>query len=84
MYSGKSRLCSSYAWDTALKFIDGENGTYAVNSEGDNCGTNKLENTGYHAEKNIYDMGGNISEWTTEKSTSTTIPLVNRRWFLWI
>ena len=27
MYEGKSRLCSSYAWDTALKFIDGANGT---------------------------------------------------------
>ena len=62
MYAGKSKLCSSYAWDMALKFIDGESGTYAVNSIGDNNRTtsssSKLENTGYHAEKNIYDMGG--------------------------
>ncbi len=71
IYTGKSRLCSSYSCDTALKFIDGEIGTYAVNSVGDNCGTNKLENTGYHAEKNIYDIGGNVREWTTEVSTYT-------------
>ena len=73
MYAGKSRLCSSYAWDTALKFIDGESGTYAVNSVGDNNRTtssrSKLENTGYHEEKNIYDMGGNVWEWTTEAYT---------------
>lgn len=37
MYEGKnikSKLCSSYAWDTALRFMDGDTGTYAVNSEG--------------------------------------------------
>jgi len=37
MYSNndvvESRLCSSYAWDTALKFIDRESGTYAINSQ---------------------------------------------------
>ncbi len=64
MYTGKSKLCSSYAWDTALQFIEG---TYAVNSEGGNySGNGGLKNTGYHAVKNIYDMGGNVFEWTTE------------------
>ena len=81
MYSGKSKLCSSYAWDTALKFIDGELGTYAVNSEEDNY-TGNLKNTGCHKGKNIYDMGGNVSEWTTETSTYSDNPCVLRRWLL--
>ncbi len=79
MYTGKSKLCSSYAWDTALQFIGG---TYAVNSEGENCGTGKLENTGYYAIKNIYDMGGNVGEWTTETFTYSGSPCVIRRWHL--
>ena len=78
MYSGKSKLCSSYAWDTTLKFIDGETGTYAVNSEGDNCATNNLENTGCHEVKNIYDMGGNVCEWTTETFSYSPQSCVSR------
>ena len=80
MYEGKSKLCSSYAWDTALQFVGG---TYAVNSEGDNY-TDNLENTSYYSIKNIYDMGGNVSEWTTEKCTSATqaaYTCVLRRWW---
>jgi len=69
MYIGKSKLCSSYAWDTALQFIGG---AYAVNSEGDNNGTGKIEITGYYGIKNIYDMGGNVSEWRTEISTNVS------------
>ena len=76
MYEDKSRLCSSYAWDTALKFIDRESGTYAINSQGDNY-TGSVKSTGYHAEKNIYDMGGNIQEWTTENYGNVC---VGRRW----
>ncbi len=79
IYTGKSRLCSSYAWDTALQFIGG---TYAVESTGDNnkttSSTTKLENTGYHAMKNIYDMGGNVGEWTTETYNNTGSPYVLR------
>lgn len=78
MYVGKSKLCSSYAWDTALKFIGG---TYAVNSEGENY-SEKLKNTGYHAEKNIFDMGGNAREWTTETFTASSDSGVYRRWSL--
>ena len=68
MYSGKSKLCSSYAWDTALKFIDEESRAYAVNSVGDNYSSD-LKNTGHYGIKNVYDMGGNVGEWTTENST---------------
>lgn len=67
-YIGKSKLCNSYAWDTALKFIDGLEGTYSVNSQGENC-TGKIVETGYHQEKNIYDMGGNLFEYVTEISS---------------
>lgn len=84
MYNGKSRLCSSYAWDTTLKYIDGETGTYSVNSAGDNytgyIGGEK--NTGYYGIKNIYDMGGNISEWTSELSTKSSYLGCYRRWIL--
>ena len=84
MYEGKSKLCSSYAWDTALKFIDGENGIWSVNSEGGNyyTSTSKLKNTGYHKMKNIYDMGGNVYEWTTEAYTDVSGLSVCRRWLL--
>ncbi len=83
MYTGKSRLCSSYAWDTALKFIDGEIGTYSVNSQGGNY-YSTLKNTGYNSIKNIYDMGGNVWEWTTETFSDGNYPYVCCRWSLWI
>ncbi len=82
-----SRLCSSYAWDTTLKFIQGD---YAVNSaEGNYRNTNfiyidlnkeaqtKTENSNIlvptgqtEVVKNIYDMGGNVWEWTSEISSN--------------
>jgi len=67
----KSKLCSSYAWDSALKFIETNNQTYPTNSIGgnykvDSDSARKLQPTGYHAVNNIYDMGGNSAEWTTE------------------
>ncbi len=74
MYSNndvvESRLCSSYAWDTALKFIEAKNTGYATNSEGDNY-SGSLNHTGIGstARNNIYDMGGNVGEWTTEVSS---------------
>lgn len=63
-----SRLCSSYAWDTALKFIESKYPEYSTRSEG---GYNEQSNpttTGFDTMHpcNIYDMGGNISEFTTE------------------
>ena len=62
-----SRLCSSYAWDTALKFIETNHVGYATNSEGDNySGTLKHTGMGSTPRNNIYDTGGNVSEWTTE------------------
>lgn len=80
-----SRLCSSYAWDTALKFIDSEaeNKGWITKSTGGNYntasgGTGELKKTGYHSVNNIYDMGGNIYEWTTENQYGSTTNMANR------
>ena len=74
--SVKSRICSSYSWDTALKFMETKNSSYVVNTLGGNYnsasgGTGNIENTGYANSSmcNIHDMGGNVDEWTTEKCT---------------
>lgn len=92
-------LCSSYAWDTAINFIQ-NNGfpNYAKareNSYNENWvdknvkdlkgniikAANKAESlpTGKTTPKsNIYDMGGNVSEFTTEVIPSTSEPVVLR------
>ena len=63
-----SKLCSSYGWDTALKFIETQNSTYPTNSVGGYYGKNSTTETGYDTTHpcNIYDMGGNVWELTTE------------------
>ena len=70
-----SDLVNSYAWDTAIIFIQtystGEDASsYASKNKGP---TNGQENTGLSTDKycNIWDMSGNASEWTTEYSTSS-------------
>ena len=74
-----SRLCSSYAWDTALQFMETKNVEYATNSEGDNYSGN-LRHTGIGStpRNNIYDMGGNVSEWTTEVFSDGDGPCTGR------
>lgn len=62
-----SRLCSSYAWDTTLKFIEKTgNSSYLSDSSNGNY-ANALEKTGATTAVNhIYDLGGNGYEWTLE------------------
>jgi len=60
-----SKLCSSYAWDSTLKFIQEQSNTYAINSVGGNFkvtsdGSGVLQLTGYYSVNNIYDMGGTL------------------------
>ena len=88
-----SKLVSSYAWDTAIAFIQKTNSDYGSSSEEGNYkdsstftytgiadtetnkqtkenGTSTLTPTGQTtAVNNIYDMGGNVFEWTSELSS---------------
>ena len=83
MYSNNdavvSRLCSSYAWDTTLKFIETNHVGYATNSEGGNY-SKALNYTGIGSapRNNIYDMGGNVWEWTTEHCNGQGYPCTAR------
>ena len=63
-----SDLVNSYAWDTAIIFIQIYSGTSDYASQNKSTA---LQNTGKNADKycNIWDMSGNTSEWTTEYST---------------
>ena len=100
--SVKSKLVSSYAWDTAIAFIQKTNSNYGNSSEEGNYkdsptftytgiadteknkqtkayGTSTLIPTGQTtAVNNIYDMGGNVWEWTTESYSSTVFPYAYR------
>ena len=88
-----SYLCSSYAWDTAIKFIqthstatnyattrDNFNGNWIdkdVKDKNGNVikksGTAARLNTGLTTSwANIYDMGGNVGEFTTELNPNTS------------
>ena len=90
-------LCSSYAWDTAINFIqnngfpnyarareDSYNENWVDKNVKDSKGniikeTNNVErlSTGKTTPKcNIYDMGGNVAEFTTEVMPSTSEPEV--------
>ncbi len=66
----ESDLVNSYAWDTAIVYIQAMgNANYANAYDGN--GT--LKNTGAtnDVKCNIYDMAANLLEWTTEYSTYT-------------
>ena len=68
-----SDLVNSYAWDTAIIFIQTySTGEDASNYAGKNKSTSRA-NTGINNDKycNIWDMSGNAFEWTTEYSTDS-------------
>ena len=69
-----SDLVNSYAWDTAIIFIqtystDEKASTYASQNK-----STSFANTGTNNDKycNIWDMSGNACEWTTEYYTSSS------------
>ena len=84
LYSNQSKnyesdLVNSYAWDTAIVFIQefSENSDYSKH----NCLQTTLSKTGQATDGsnqdircNIYDMAGNVYEWTTETSSKTSEP----------
>ena len=62
-----TKITSSYAWDTALQFIEKTVENYAINSpQGNYLSTGLLKTGETQAVCNIYDMGGNLWEYTTE------------------
>ena len=94
-----SYLCSSYAWDTAVNFIQNNSTAknYATSIEGFNgnwnpqevkdpsgnvikpAGTSQQLNTGLTTQFcNIFDMGGNEAEFTTELNPGTSETVVLR------
>ena len=92
-----TKLVSSYAWDTAINFIQIKNSDYGTNSpEGNYSNSNSFtytdiagdEQTGPTGEliptgqttavSNVYDMGGNLWEYSTESYSNERIPCVTR------
>ena len=72
----ESDLINSYAWDTAIVFIQSmneANSNYA-NAGRDETGNFSIKNTGETGDEvcNIFDMAANVFEWTTEYCTYTT------------
>ena len=85
-----SDLINSYAWDTAIVFIqkcgtESNSSTYSYNvgpsstSAPQTTGTNILKATNkIDKQCNIFDMAGNCFEWTTETSSGSDGPCVFR------
>lgn len=71
-----STLCYGVQWDAIMKFVEDKDHDIVGNSSGwgntsdsDTDGAGELHTTGYNPEwaaKNIYDLAGNVSEWTME------------------
>ena len=97
-YKAKTKLVSSYAWDTTIAFLQKVNSDYGNSSEEGNYKDTTFpytDITGASQTKaessyvlvptgqttpvcNIYDMGGNVCEWTTESCSRTKYPYALR------
>ena len=65
---------NSYAWDTALVYIQEFSGDTDYSRQDGKSINSSLTNTGANKDERckINDMASNDSEWTTEYSTGTT------------
>ena len=100
-YKAKTKLVSSYAWDTTIAFIEKTVNNYgSSSSQGNYYNTSvnykditdeskpektKAENSSLLVATgqttpvcNIYDMGGNVYEWTTESFSYTNASCTGR------
>ncbi len=100
-YKAKTKLVSSYAWDTTIAFIEKTVNNYgSSSSQGNYSNTSvtykditdeskpektKAENSSLLVATgqttpvcNIYDMGGNVFQWTTESFSDPIFPYVFR------
>ena len=87
-----SDLINSYAWDTAIVFIqkcgtESNSSTYSYTGGLSSSSTSAPKTTGTNILKatnkidkqcNIFDMAGNCYEWTTETFSDSRIPCVPR------
>ena len=76
-----SDLMNSYAWDTAITFI--QNCTDKTNYANQPSLNKSLSQTGTTNDNpcNIFDMASNVIEWTTETSSDSNSPCVVRGGF---
>ena len=72
-----SDLMNSYAWDTAITFI--QNCTDKTNYAKQNITNPSFLSTGTTNDNpcNIFDMASNVREWTTETCNTSYFPCVN-------
>ena len=73
-----SDLMNSYAWDTAITFI--QKCTDKTNYANQNRLNTSFSSTGTTNDNpcNIFDMASNVREWTTETSSFSNLPSVDR------
>ena len=73
-----SDLMNSYAWDTAITFI--QKCTDKTNYANQTSLNESFSSTGTTNDNpcNIFDMSSNVGEWTTETSSSSDFPCVIR------
>ena len=68
----KSTLITGEAWDTTLKWLTLTDSSYYKYALNKGNYTGNIKETGYYKKNNIYDMAGNIEEWTTENATKNS------------
>ena len=96
-YKAKTKLVSSYAWDTTIAFIEKTVNNYGSSSSQGNYSNTSVTYKDITDESkpektkaknspllvatgqttpvcNIFDMGGNVWEWTTESHSSSGLP----------
>ena len=74
-----SDLINSYAWDTAIIFIEAYSDSDYAKQNARSINSN-IAKAGENADKrcNIQDMAGNVREWSTETATTSFGPCTRR------